>query len=121
MQIKKMQASTTKMSLAKKLTFSFAGLSAATIIGSAGIAAAQSGQTSMPSPTSKADCAHWQDFTQPKFKNHGQCVSWVEHNVLGHGHGYGGNVSNTTNVSTNVSTNVKGNKNTVETIISYVF
>jgi len=50
------------------------------------------GVTQVPvanSPTSKADCKHggWKTFTSPAFRNQGQCVSWVEHNVLGHGHG----------------------------------
>jgi hypothetical protein len=51
------------------------------------------GQTEVPvptSPTSKADCKHggWKTFTAPSFKNQGRCVSWVEHNVLHHGHGH---------------------------------
>ena len=41
------------------------------------------------SPTSVAQCKHggWKSFTSPSFKNQGQCVSWVQHHVLGHGHG----------------------------------
>ena len=31
------------------------------------------------SPTSKAACKHggWKTFTQPHFRNQGQCVAWV--------------------------------------------
>jgi hypothetical protein len=41
------------------------------------------------SPTSVAQCKKggWKTFTSPSFKNQGQCVSWVQHHVLGHGHG----------------------------------
>lgn len=51
------------------------------------------GQTEVPvatSPASKAACKHggWRTFTAPAFKNQGQCVSWVEHHVLHHGHGH---------------------------------
>ena len=50
------------------------------------------GQTQVPAvggPTSKAQCKHggWKSFTSPSFKNQGQCVSWVQHHVLHHGHG----------------------------------
>ena len=49
------------------------------------------GQSEVPvagSPTSKDQCKHggWKSFTSPSFKNQGQCVSWVEHHVLHHGH-----------------------------------
>jgi hypothetical protein len=42
-------------------------------------------------PTSKDQCKRggWKTFTSPSFKNQGQCVSWVQHNVLHHGHGPG--------------------------------
>ena len=38
-------------------------------------------------PTSKDQCKHdgWKTFTNPKFKNQGQCVSFVEHQTS-HGH-----------------------------------
>ncbi len=38
-------------------------------------------------PTSKDQCKHdgWKTFTNPKFKNQGQCVSFVEHQAS-HGH-----------------------------------
>jgi hypothetical protein len=51
------------------------------------------GQTQVPlitgGPTSKNQCKHggWKSFTSPSFKNQGQCVSWFEHHVLGHGKG----------------------------------
>jgi hypothetical protein len=42
---------------------------------------------SCTTPTNKDQCKNggWQNFNAPSFKNQGQCVSWVEHNVLGHG------------------------------------
>jgi hypothetical protein len=42
-------------------------------------------------PTSKAQCKHggWKSFTNPSFKNQGQCVSWFEHHVQHHGKGKG--------------------------------
>jgi hypothetical protein len=51
------------------------------------------GQLQQPiaaTPTSKDQCKHggWKSFTSPSFKNQGQCVSWVEHHVLNHGHGH---------------------------------
>jgi hypothetical protein len=52
------------------------------------------GQTQVPlimgGPTSKNQCKHggWKSFTSPSFKNQGQCVSWFEHHVLGHGKGH---------------------------------
>lgn len=41
------------------------------------------------SPVTKNQCKKdgWKDFTDPSFKNQGACVSWVEHNVNGHGNG----------------------------------
>lgn len=40
------------------------------------------------SPTTKSDCKKggWKSFTDPTFKNQGQCVSWVNHH---NGHGKG--------------------------------
>ena len=43
-------------------------------------------------PHSKADCKNggWKTHTDAQgnaFRNQGQCVSWVEHNVDHHGHG----------------------------------
>ncbi len=40
-------------------------------------------------PTSKAQCKKggWKSFTDPSFKNQGQCVSWFNHH--GHNHGKG--------------------------------
>jgi hypothetical protein len=51
------------------------------------------GVTQVPvavSPTSVAQCKKggWKSFTAPSFKNQGQCVSWVQHHVLNHGHGH---------------------------------
>lgn len=39
-------------------------------------------------PTKKSDCKKggWKSFTDPKFRNQGQCVSWVNHH---NGHGKG--------------------------------
>lgn len=38
-------------------------------------------------PQGKNDCMNggWQNSNSPAFSNQGQCVSWVNHNVLGHG------------------------------------
>ena len=93
---------TKKMSLARKLTFGFAGVSAAAIIGSAGVAGAlPMGQTvTIPS---KAACANYQMY---HFKNRGQCVNAYEHALgNGRGSGYGGN-GNGNHVSTAVTVNV---------------
>ena len=40
-------------------------------------------------PTSKAQCKKggWKMFTDPSFKNQGQCVSWFNHHVAHHGKG----------------------------------
>jgi hypothetical protein len=51
------------------------------------------GQTQVPvtgGPGSIDQCKHggWKSFTSPSFKNQGQCVSWVQHHVLNHGHGH---------------------------------
>ena len=39
-------------------------------------------------PTSKSDCKHdgWKTFTNPSFKNQGQCVSYVNHHAHHKGH-----------------------------------
>ena len=39
----------------------------------------QSEVPAVPGPTSKNDCKHggWKTFTQPHFRNQGQCVAWV--------------------------------------------
>lgn len=38
-------------------------------------------------PSNTADCKNngWETFGDLGFKNQGDCVSWVEHNILGHG------------------------------------
>ena len=42
-------------------------------------------------PTSKAQCKKggWKLFTDPSFKNQGQCVSWFNHHARHHGKGKG--------------------------------
>lgn len=42
-------------------------------------------------PTSKAQCKKggWKSFTDPSFRNQGQCVSWFNHHVKHHGKGKG--------------------------------
>jgi hypothetical protein len=48
-------------------------------------------------PTSKAQCKHggWKTFTNPSFKNQGQCVSFVEHQTHhGKSHEHDGNSNN---------------------------
>ncbi len=43
-----------------------------------------------PGPTTKADCKKggWKNFTDPKFKNQGQCVSYVNHQNHTNKHGH---------------------------------
>jgi hypothetical protein len=45
--------------------------------------------TTVPPPTSKDQCKHdgWKTFTDPKFKNQGECVSYVEHHTAHGNHG----------------------------------
>jgi len=104
-----------------KLVLGFVGIAATTIIGTAGIAAAQTKEPNMPNPLSKAACV---DFAHLGFKNRGQCVSWWEHHHNpgrdhdgDHGHGYGGN----NNVSTSVNLDVNGNNNVISIVINYFF
>jgi hypothetical protein len=111
-----------KLPLTKRLVMGILGASTVAIIGSAGMAAAATGQSVQP-PASKADCKmHWQALG---FKNQGQCISWWEHNVAGHGYGYGGqstvNSNNDTSINTNANVNVKGNHNVVSFVVSYLF
>jgi hypothetical protein len=42
-------------------------------------------------PTSKGQCKKggWKSFTNPSFKNQGQCVSWFNHHAQHHGKGKG--------------------------------
>lgn len=113
-----------KMSLAKKLTLGFAGLTTAAVVGTAGVAAAQSSDNTGSLPTSKADCARWNDFG---FKNRGQCVKWwnqQQHGGNGYGNGNGngngqGN-GNNNQVNTAVNLDVSGNNNVIEVALSYV-
>jgi hypothetical protein len=41
----------------------------------------------LTSPSTANDCKNggWQTFNNPTFSNQGLCVSWVQHNILGHG------------------------------------
>lgn len=102
------------------MVLGFAGATAAAVIGTAGIAAAQSLGPTVTIP-SKAACANFKSFG---FKNRGQCVSAYEHalgNGQGNGHGYGGsgNVTNTANTA--VTVNVNGNNNAVDVAINNIF
>jgi hypothetical protein len=109
---------TTKKARINKLVLGFVGIAATTVIGTAGVAAAQqTREPNAPNPPSKAACA---DFGRYGFGNHGQCTSWWQlHNKPGQGHGYGGGGHN--NVSTDVNLNVKGNNNVVSVVINYFF
>ncbi len=100
-----------------KLVLGFVGLAATTVIGTAGVAAAQpTRDPNAPNPPSKAACAN---YAQYGFKNHGQCVSWWEtHNNPGHG--YGGN-GNNNHVNANVDVAVNGNNNVVTVILKFLF
>jgi hypothetical protein len=109
-------AQTTKhVSRTKKLILGVAGTTAAAVIGTAGVAAAQTAGNTGTLPTSKADCVNWQDFS---FKNHGDCVSWWEHQQHG-GNGYGN--GNNNHVDTSVNLDVSGNNNIINIALNYVF
>ncbi len=122
---------TTKKTIGNKLILGFVGIAATTVIGTAGLAAAQQTRDpNAPNPPSKAACA---DFAAFGFKNHGQCVSWWEqHNNPGHGyggngngngnggHGYGNGTTNN-NVTTNVNLDVSGHDNVVSVVFNYFF
>ena len=88
MQRNKAQASNGEKGISNKLILGFAGAIATAVIGTAGIAAAQStsnkSQTTTGTPNVVAMCKA--DYQQLGYKNVGDCVS---HNN-GHGHGYGG-------------------------------
>jgi hypothetical protein len=97
---------------AKKWILGLAGFSAAAVMGTAGVAAAQSATATLP--TSKADCANWQALG---FKNHGQCVkAW---NQLQHGGSGYGNTTN--NVSGTVNIENNGDNNVFNVAFNYVF
>jgi len=105
-----------KKTKVNRLVLGFVGIAATTVMGTAGMAAAQ--QTNSPNaltPPSKAACAH---YAQYGFKNHGQCVAWWEHHN-NPGHGYGGGNGNS--VSTGVDVKVNGNNNIVTVVINYFF
>ena len=57
------------------------GVADVTNISVNGVAEVPAPVPSQPTPTSKDQCKHdgWKTFTNPKFKNQGQCVSFVEH------------------------------------------
>lgn len=112
---------TTKKAKVNKLVVGFVGIAATTIIGTAGLAAAQQPRDpSAPNPPSKAACVN---FAQYGFKNHGQCVSWWEqHNNPGHGYGGGsGTTTNNNKVSTSLNMNVHGSNNVISVVINYIF
>lgn len=106
----------TKKVKTNKLVLGFVGIAATTVIGTAGIAAAQ--RTNSPSalsPPSKAACVNYAKYG---FKNRGQCVSWWElHNNPAHGYGGGSETANTS-VNVNVS---GGNHNVISAVIDYFF
>ena len=105
-----------RAALTRKLLLGCAGVSAAAVVGTAGIAAASPDQHPTQFPVSKADCVHWKAFG---FKNKGQCISWWEHNGLGHGYGYGNGNHNVVNTSVNLD--VSGNRNIISIAIHYIF
>ena len=112
---------TTNQRHINKLVLGFVGIAATTVIGTAGIAAAQQTRTpGAPNPPSKAACV---DYAKYGFKNRGQCVSWWElHNNPGHGYGYGGSAATTNNVNTTVSaTQNGGSHNVVSVVLNYLF
>ena len=92
-----------------KLVLGFAALVASAVVGTTGLAAANSlGNSDKPS---KAQCA------AAGFKNYGQCVKqWAKHKGHGYGGGYGGG---NTSVAANVNVDIKGNNNVVQVIINF--
>lgn len=104
---------TSKATLSRKLLLGFAGASAAVVVGTAGIAAANPAQHPTQFPTSKADCVNWKTFG---FKNRGQCVDWWEHHGAGHGYGNGNNNV----VNTDVNLDVSGNHNIISIVLHYI-
>lgn len=112
-------APTLKKSRVNRLILGFAGATAAAVIGTAGIAAAQTPGETVTIPN-KAACVNYKLYG---FKNHGQCVSAYEHalgNGQGNGYGgYGGVMTN--NVNTAVTVNVNGNNNVVDVALSNIF
>jgi hypothetical protein len=118
--IRHSQVQTAKKSIRSKIVLGFAGATAAAVVGSAGVAAAQSLGSTVTIPN-KAACENYKLYG---FKNRGQCVSAYEHalgNGQGNGHGYGGsgNVTNTANTAVTVSVN--GNNNVVDVAINNLF
>jgi hypothetical protein len=109
-------ASKKKMSLAKKLMLGFAGLTTAAVVGTAGVAAAQTSDNTGALPTSKAECKErWEDFG---FRNQGQCIKWWNQQQHG-GNGYGN--GNNNQVDTTVNLDVSGDNNVIEIALNYVF
>lgn len=116
--VKEPQAHQARKGRANRLILGFAGATAAAVIGTAGIAAAQTPGKTVTIP-SKAACVNYKLYG---FKNHGQCVSAYEHALAhgqGQGHGYGGSTTN--NVNTAVTVNVNGNNNVVDVAIDNIF
>jgi hypothetical protein len=109
------RAPTRQKGLANRLVLGFAGATAAAVIGTAGIAAAESPGKTVTIP-SKAACDNFQQFG---FKNRGQCVSAYEQALHNKGSGYGGGVNNTANTA--VTVNVNGNNNNIDVAISNIF
>lgn len=107
---------TQKKGRANRLILGFAGATAAAVIGTAGIAAAQTPGTTVTIPN-KAACFNYKLYG---FKNHGQCVSAYEH-ALGHGQGNGYGGGNTNNVNTAVTVNVNGSNNAIDVALSNIF
>ena len=116
--VKHSQVQSAKKSTMNRIVLGFAGVTTAAVIGTAGVAAAQSLGSTVTIP-SKAACANYQQYG---FKNRGQCVSAYEHalgNGQGHGYGGSGNVTNTANTA--VTVNVNGNHNAVDVAINNLF
>lgn len=109
-------SSFTKKFRTNKLVLGFVGIAATTVIGTAGVAAAQQmGGTGGLTPPSKAACS---SFAKYGFANKGQCVSWWElHNNPASG--YGGGNNNTVNANVNVDVN--GNNNVINVALNYIF
>ena len=70
----------------RRLLLGALGIAAATVIGSAGVAAAATDDSAMPGRVTACQTG----FADLGFKTTGDCVSWWATHHTGHGYGYGG-------------------------------
>jgi hypothetical protein len=118
-------------SLKAKLALAFAGVASIAVLGSAGVAAADTGPRTMYLPNKQACSSQYRAF---HFKNRGACEGYWNshrhHHNPGHGHGgnHGGNHNPGGNPGNGYGGNnggvvviVNGNNNVITVIINYFF